>query len=525
MPFECPIRVGKYHLIRHISSGGMADLYEGRLIGIENFHRHIAVKVVCTPDELTDSEARMFQAMFLDEARVSGQLTHANIAQVYELGKVSGLPYMAMELVEGHSLSQLHKKSVQRNAPLPLPFVAYVLSQAALGLDYAHRATALDGTPLKVVHRDVSPENILVSYEGEIKVIDFGVAQATQRRRQTREGGLRGKLAYMPPEQARGEAVDARADVFGLGAVLFELLTGSRLYSQDGAELYRAARDGRVPDLDRALEGFPEELVHLVKRALCLDPAGRYDSAGDFNRALEAFTIEERSLFGADDAARVVAELFPGQPNRRGAQGEASSLPQTELQTEVIKTFEATFYKRPTVEIPALPPSSVRRTSVLNDTLRSLSELSRSFSGLRRLPWWEKDWRFALRASGLVLGLVAITLAWARLDDLVARLLRASLPPIEGYLLIETDVKAPARVSIDSGAARTLPRDPLALSFGSHTLEFTVVSADGRRFSTERRVTLKPSHSKRAPLRVGFRVTPTGPTSDQRPEQQTSSRP
>lgn len=515
MPFECPIRVGKYLLLRHISSGGMADLYEGRLIGIENFHRHIAVKVVRTPAELTDNEVRTFHSMFLDEARVCGQLTHANVAQVYELGKISGLPYMAMELVEGHSLSQLRKRAGQSERMLPLPFIAYTLSQAALGLDYAHRSSALDGTPLRLVHRDVSPENILLSYEGEVKVIDFGVAQAAQRRRQTREGGPRGKLAYMPPEQARGEAVDARADVFGLGAVLFELLTGQRVYAQEGAELYRAARDGMLPDLGRALQGVPEELARVAQRALALDPAGRFDSAADFNRALEPFTIEERSLFGADDAAQLVTELFPEQPNRRGASSDALPFATSELRTEVLETFEATFYKRPTVEIPALPASSVRERRPLSDTLRSFTELRRSLSGL---PWWENDWRFGLRAFGLALGLLACLWAWTPVDRALERTLVSRLPPIEGYLLIESDGKAPTRISIDFGAARVLPREPLPLSFGEHTLEFTLVSADGRRFSTVRTVTLERTHTRRTPLRVAFRVTPAGPASkDPRP--------
>ncbi|MEL6544152.1 MAG: serine/threonine-protein kinase [Myxococcota bacterium] len=356
MAFRCPTRVGKYHLLRHLNSGGMADLYEGRLIGIENFRRYIAIKVVRPPPDLTEAEATQFLDMFLDEARVCGQLTHANIAQVYELGKVAGLPFMAMELVEGHSLAHLRRRARDHNAPLPLPFVAYVVSQAALGLDYAHRRTALDGSPLNIVHRDVSPDNILVSYEGEVKVIDFGVAQARDQRPKKVEEGLKGKLAYMSPEQAAQAELDGRADIFGLGAILFELLTGTRIYTQKGADLYRAARDCALPDLDQALSAVPEEMRTLVKKALSPDRNDRFASAGDVSQGLKPFTIEERTLFGADDAGQVVASLYPELPNRRGvAPTDAPAEAALDIQTEVFQTFDAAFYKRPTLEVDPEP--------------------------------------------------------------------------------------------------------------------------------------------------------------------------
>ncbi|MEL6544596.1 MAG: serine/threonine-protein kinase, partial [Myxococcota bacterium] len=310
MLIRTPARVGKYTLLRHLSSGGMADLYEARLMGIENFRRSIAIKVVRSPEGLSSEEAAEFVDMFINEARVCGQLTHANIAQVYELGKVEGLPYMAMELVEGHSLAQVARKARADEVDLPLAFVAYLLAQTATGLDYAHRRTSLEGEALNIVHRDVSPDNILISYEGEVKLIDFGVAQVREQRRKT-EDGLRGKLPYMAPEQARQESVDARTDVFGLGAVLYEMVAGRRLYLSSGMELLVAAQEGALPDFDRTLEGVPSELREVIERCLALEPQARYGSAAEVARAVQPFTIQERSVFGADDTAHVVQQRYP----------------------------------------------------------------------------------------------------------------------------------------------------------------------------------------------------------------------
>lgn len=506
MAFRCPTRVGKYHLLRHLNSGGMADLYEGRLIGIENFRRYIAIKVVRPPPDLSDAEASAFLDMFLDEARVCGQLTHANIAQVYELGKVAGLPYMAMELVEGHSLAHLRRRAKEHGTRLPLPFVAYVLSQVALGLDYAHRRTALDGTPLQIVHRDVSPDNILVSYEGEVKVIDFGVAQARQSRPSKVEEGLKGKLAYMAPEQAAQEPLDPRADIFGLGAILFELLTDRRIYPQRGAELYRAARDAALPNLDEALAETPEEIRALCKTCLAADREERFESAAEVSQGLKPFTIEERTLFGADDAAKVVVQLYPEQPNRRGvAPSDAPEEEPLDVQTEVFQTFDAAFYKRPTLEVdpePVRKAASELGFASFTDTLPGA--LSSWIGGVRRLPWIDQSTagRRRMKGLGALLAGVALLSPWTS-AGLAARLERR-LPPYQGFLAIDADDADGVRVSIDGDEPLPLPDAPVGLSFGVHRLVFHVER--GRGYRAEKRVVLHPRHRENAPLRIGFRV-------------------
>ncbi|MEO0814559.1 MAG: serine/threonine-protein kinase, partial [Myxococcota bacterium] len=435
--------------------------------------------------------------MFLDEARVCGQLTHANIAQVYELGKVAGLPYMAMELVEGHSLAHLRRRARDHNAPLPLPFVAYVVSQAALGLDYAHRRTALDGSPLNIVHRDVSPDNILVSYEGEVKVIDFGVAQARDQRPKKVEEGLKGKLAYMSPEQAAQAELDGRADIFGLGAILFELLTGTRIYTQKGADLYRAARDCALPDLDQALSAVPEEMRTLVKKALSPDRNDRFASAGDVSQGLKPFTIEERTLFGADDAGQVVASLYPELPNRRGvAPTDAPAEAALDIQTEVFQTFDAAFYKRPTLEVD---PEPVRNAAAelgftssisLNDTIPSA--ISSIVRGVRTLRWIDLSPAGQRRALLLAGALSILLLVAPFASAAIGRSFDEKLPPIQGYLVISADSDERVTVSIDGAPPAPVSGMVIPMSFGAHRLVFKV--REGRGYEAEKRVVIRAVH-------------------------------
>ncbi|MEL6340594.1 MAG: serine/threonine-protein kinase [Myxococcota bacterium] len=315
---QCPAKLGRYILLRHMQSGGMADLYAAKASGVENFERLVAIKIVRPPGSGDEVATREFIHMFIDEARLAGQLTHANIAQIYELGRVHDRLYIAMELVEGHNLVELRQRLGADRYQLPVPFAAYVISQTALGLDYAHRREDLQGRPLNLVHRDVSPHNILVSYEGEVKIVDFGVAKAEMRRTETFDGTLKGKIGYMPPEQVRSENVDRRADIFALGSVLFELLAGRKLYQAgDTFELLEMVRNADQPELRLTLPNVPEELLDILRRALAADPAARFQSAADVAKALEPFLIHDRSIYGAAEASAVMREAYPDTPNRR----------------------------------------------------------------------------------------------------------------------------------------------------------------------------------------------------------------
>ncbi len=512
MPLECPARVGKYTLLRHLSAGGMADLYEARLMGIENFRRSIAIKVVRKPEGLSEPEAEEFVNMFVDEARVCGQLTHANIAQVYELGKVSGLPYMAMELVEGHSLAQIRRKAQADEIDLPLPFIAYVLAHTAMGLDYAHRRASLEGEPLNIVHRDVSPDNILISYEGEVKLIDFGVAHARQRRRQTEDGGLRGKLPYMAPEQARQEAVDARADIFGLGAVLYELVAGRRLYLNSGMELFIAARDGLLPDFDRTLSEVPAELRQVIERSLAVEREARYGSAAEVAKALEPFMIRDRSIFGADEAAKVVAERYPHLPNRRRSEPDsAAASPAASIQTQVLKTFDSAFYKRATQQVDPIDPKALSPAGAQAAAPPVLSNAAPP-PAARRGTALEGYWRKRTRSEKIkTLSVVAALILVLVAGSVVARWVITNEPEVaavtmeRGYVSFVSQVDGKVQVSIDGKKWRRIPEQSLELPFGPHRIRFRHRLASGKVRNANQLITVTERHTKERPLRISFR--------------------
>ncbi len=222
-----PDRFGQYEILERIASGGMAELYRARRSGVEGFQKIVAIKKILP--HLADNEG--FIAMFADEAKLAAQLNHPNIVHIYDLGKIeAGGYFIAMEHVEGRDLRAILESARELGMPLPVPLAVYVASKVASALDYAHRRRDGDGRDLHIVHRDVSPQNILISYEGDIKLCDFGIAKAASKVSQTESGALKGKIQYMSPEQAWGKPIDRRSDLFSLGTVLYELLTEQKLF-------------------------------------------------------------------------------------------------------------------------------------------------------------------------------------------------------------------------------------------------------------------------------------------------------
>ncbi|MBN2716767.1 MAG: serine/threonine protein kinase, partial [Deltaproteobacteria bacterium] len=214
-------KIGRYELIYHIASGGMASVYAARLTGMAGFERLVAIKVIHPHLALEPTFIQMFQ----DEARLAARISHPNVAEIYELGESDGIYYMAVELVRGKDLSQILSKSRDKHIALPLRFLVEVVRQICDGLSEAHRLKGANGTPLHLIHRDVSTRNILVSYSGHPKLIDFGAAFAHDRLAHTATGHIKGKIGYMPPEQIRGESLDHRADIYSLGVVLYTAAT------------------------------------------------------------------------------------------------------------------------------------------------------------------------------------------------------------------------------------------------------------------------------------------------------------
>jgi serine/threonine-protein kinase len=280
---------GKYRLVELLASGGMADVWRAEVTGAAGVVKEVALKLV-----RGEHEARSdFVRMFVEEARVATRLTHGNVVQVFEFDQVDGRYYLSMELVRGRDLGRVVERAREQGVRLGLARAVRVGAEVAKALAYVHRL-AEAGRPLELVHRDVSPQNVLLSFEGEVKLTDFGIARAMSRAGLTDPGTLKGKIAYMAPEQARGAPVDGRADVFSLGVILWELCAGRRLFAR-GAEAatLAAVLDGPPPSPPSAWnEAVPPELDALVLGALERDPARRTRSSEELEAALSALLLK-----------------------------------------------------------------------------------------------------------------------------------------------------------------------------------------------------------------------------------------
>jgi eukaryotic-like serine/threonine-protein kinase len=281
-----PIQFGKYKLIQPLAQGGMAEIFLAKQQGPAGYEKSVVIKRVLSHY----SAHPEFVAMFLDEARLAAQLSHPNIVQIFDFGQNEGSYYLCMEYLRGEDLHTLVKLAAKKNLPISAQVAATVVAAACDALHYAHALTSDDGQPLNIVHRDISPSNIFVSFQGVVKVLDFGIARAEGKVVKTATGMIKGKLAYMAPEQAKGQALDGRADVWALGAVLHELLTGKRLFWRgNDVESFRALLDERVPLPSELRAGIPRELDEICGRALERNLDRRYTSAKEMYADLDDF--------------------------------------------------------------------------------------------------------------------------------------------------------------------------------------------------------------------------------------------
>ncbi|GMT97387.1 hypothetical protein KH5H1_15060 [Corallococcus caeni] len=282
---------GRYELLRKLATGGMGAVYLARQKGPVGFQKLLVVKRLL-PHLSEDDE---FLQMFLDEARIAALLNHPNIAQIYEMGDVDGQYYIAMEYVHGEPLGSLVPRASAHPGGFPLGLRCRIIAEAAAGLDAAHNARSPSGRKLSLIHRDVSPQNVLVGFNGGVKLIDFGVAKAQGKLSQTVVGTIKGKHAYMSPEQARGEPLDARSDVFGLGTVFYELLTGGRLFKRETEmATLKAVVGHKIVPPSEAVPGIPKSLDPIVFKALARKRDDRFTTAGELQLALEEFLQQEK---------------------------------------------------------------------------------------------------------------------------------------------------------------------------------------------------------------------------------------
>ncbi|HEV7427779.1 MAG TPA: TonB family protein [Thermoanaerobaculia bacterium] len=279
------IKFGQYVLLEKIATGGMAEVWKARMRGVEGFQKIVAIKKILP--HLSDNQD--FIEMFVDEAKLAAQLNHNNIIHIYDLGKIQSSYYIAMEYIDGYDLKNILKKAQERDQPLSVEIALFVASKIAAALDYAHRKRDFEDKEMGLVHRDVSPQNVLISEEGDIKLCDFGIAKAASKASHTQAGALKGKLQYMSPEQAWGRNIDKRSDIFALATVLFEMLTARKLFGGDNElSILEQVREARVTAPSQYNDEVTPQIDAIVLKALQKDPANRYQTAGEMQRDLDA---------------------------------------------------------------------------------------------------------------------------------------------------------------------------------------------------------------------------------------------
>ncbi len=301
-------RLGKYEILALLALGGTAEIYLARIGGAAGFEKYVVVK--CLHDHLADDAD--FVKMFLDEARMAAMLDHSNIVQTFELGEYQNRYYMVMEFLAGLSLAMVVRRAAERlqGGLLPMPLVLNIAAQACAGLHYAHERTA-NGKPLNMVHRDISPQNLVISFEGVVKVVDFGIARAELRETKTKAGTIKGKFAYMSPEQCIAANVDRRTDVFALGVIVHELLVGRRLFKRNSPyETYQAVIECAVQPPSRLNNQLDPAIDPIVMKALAKDKEQRYPTAEAFGDAMLGYLHHRGKGSGGNEVGRFFEQQF-----------------------------------------------------------------------------------------------------------------------------------------------------------------------------------------------------------------------
>ncbi|MGD0528799.1 MAG: serine/threonine-protein kinase, partial [Polyangiaceae bacterium] len=301
--------IGRYRLIAELARGGMGIVFLALVRGPGGFNKLFCVKVL----RGQMAEDQKLVSMFLEEARLAAKLNHPNVVQTIEVGSDGGQHFIAMEYLEGQSLHSIQTRARRKDMSFPLAYHLHVLVQLLEGLQYAHSATDFDGTPLRLVHRDVSPHNVFVAYEGQVKVLDFGIAKALDSSNDTNSGVLKGKIAYMAPEQAAGEPLDGRADIFSAGVMLWEAATGQRMWSRalNDLQILHALMKGAIPDPRAASPDLDPSLEAIIRRATAVQLGERYPTAAEMQHDLEAhLRAMDVPRFGARDIGKLVSDAF-----------------------------------------------------------------------------------------------------------------------------------------------------------------------------------------------------------------------
>jgi serine/threonine protein kinase len=299
---------GKYLLLEKLATGGMAEVYLAKSVGAVGVNKFVAIKRILPQH----SESQEYIDMFKEEAKIAVNLNHGNVVSIYDFGVEIKQFFLVMEHVEGRNLRQIVNEMKKSNIQFSIDQIIYITKEVAAGLDHAHRC--IDGTtgrPLNITHRDMSPQNIMVSFEGEVKIIDFGIAKAENQMEATKAGTLKGKFGYMSPEQADGLPIDLRTDIFSLGIVMWELLANDRLFtSSSEAAILRKIRECQIPSIRKINPSVPPELERIVNKALAKDKSLRYQTAAALHRDLNRFLNTQYPEFSPHDFSVFVKTAF-----------------------------------------------------------------------------------------------------------------------------------------------------------------------------------------------------------------------
>jgi tetratricopeptide (TPR) repeat protein/tRNA A-37 threonylcarbamoyl transferase component Bud32 len=346
------IRFDKYTLVARLGRGGMADVYLAIVEGPSGFRKLVALKRL---REAYEDDARLV-AMFMDEARLLARLEHPNLLHALDLGATDGRHFIAMEFLEGQTLARLLRRVARREGPLPVGLILHIASEVLDGLHHAHELTDFDGSPLGIVHRDVTPGNIVITYEGVVKLLDFGVAKSATQMVETEPDVRKGKFAYLSPEQIEGR-IDRRSDLFSLGVILWEALAKQRLFDAESpARTIKKIESGPIPPLTSVCPELPSGLAAVVAKALKRNAAARYQTAQEMRAALEAIAVRDGLTMRRQDVAAFMTDLFA---DLRADHGRALSA----AVTAGIRTTSGMFEVLGTLTTPEVAREEERRAT------------------------------------------------------------------------------------------------------------------------------------------------------------------
>ncbi len=354
MPNFQPTRFGKYLLLEKLATGGMAQLYRAKIIGVEGFEKFIAIKQILP--HLAHEEELI--TSFIDEAKLAALLNHQNIVQIYDFGSMENSYFITMEFLHGKDLRGVNAKAKEKGIPISLENSLFLISKVCAGLDYAHKLKDFQGKSLNIIHRDISPQNVFLTYQGDVKIVDFGIAKAASQSTITQVGMIKGKVAYMSPEQAAGKVIDHRSDIFATGILLYELVAGGRMFKGDDTlQILSKVRDADFTPLGTLKGGLPEKLYDIVEKALAKEPENRYQSCGDMQADIEEcifrLNLRPSGRTLADYLGLLFAEEIEAEGKRMADTAEAGAV------SDRARDAEA---ERRAAAVPSAPPPPADRS-------------------------------------------------------------------------------------------------------------------------------------------------------------------